>query len=279
MFLELQKIWKGDDHDPKDIIDKLDEYSEEYLALCSNRYPDSYDKKVVTKLKDLRSANNPSSTFPFLMKVLKEYKKERLSFSQVVDILDGIESFLVRRALCGIEPTGLLVMFRTLWNTIKHNPTKQELFNVINKRSTIEWPDNEKLINSIQSRSIYSGHIAKYVILQYEKSLNADFPEIADPWIEHILPQKLNQDWAKIFTKEEHEKYVHTWGNLIPLSSQMNQSLSQNIYDVKKSTISKDSMYATGRRLAEDYVIWNEESIKQRNKILADWAILRWKRQ
>lgn len=274
LFKELQKIWKNS-KDPKEIIQTLENYIDEFLAITSSVFPDNYDKQVKDRLIRLAKCNAPSSTYPFLMRLLKEYSHSAISLIDTLSLLDSLESFLVRRAVCGIEPTGLLVMFRTMWQNIKSNPTKDEFLHLIKKRSTVDWPDDTKFIDAITGRSIYSSTIIKYLILEYEKSLGADFPENV-PWIEHILPQKINDSWSLIFSKEEHDKLVHTWGNLLPLSAAMNQSLSQSNYLTKMGTFKNDSMFASSRKLATDYPNWSPDTIKKRSKEISEWAVKRW---
>jgi hypothetical protein len=81
-----------------------------------------------------------------------------------------------------------------------------------------------------------------------------------------------------IFDKESHEKLVHTWGNLVPLSAKMNQSLSQSDYENKKVAFKADSMFASTRKLANEYLFWTAESIKQRSTAISEWAMQRWKK-
>ncbi len=61
------------------------------------------------------------------MKLLHEFAVGEISSEIFCELSDAIESFLVRRAIVGIEPTGLLVMFRTLFQSIEKNPSRNEL--------------------------------------------------------------------------------------------------------------------------------------------------------
>jgi hypothetical protein len=274
LFRGLRKIW-GQTENPEEIIQKLDDYSVPYLALCTGIYPESYSKLVKLELAKHYRANSPTSIYPFTIRLLKEYELGNVSEQDTIDCLAVLESFLVRRAITGIEPTGLLATFRSTWNNLDGKPNKKNLTDLIQKRNTVEWPDDERLTKAIQNRNIYSSHISKYVILEYERSLESDTPE-NEFWIEHVMPQKINISWLKVVTPEEHSSIVHTWGNLIPLTKEMNQDLSQSEYSKKRTQFEKHSVFASARLLANNYNNWNKDTIIERSKLISEWALKRW---
>ncbi len=281
LFRGLRKLWvdkkSPDKKSPEDIIKQLDNYTVPYLAIANGQFPENYSKSVLIKITKLREAKSPTSIYPFVMKLLKEYELDSITEKDTVECLEVLESFLVRRALCGIEPTGLLVLFRTAWSVMNGIPNKENLTKAIKRRNTIEWPDDLRLETAILTRNIYSSSICKYAIREYEKSQESDFPN-NDFWIEHVTPQSLNDEWRKVITDEEHQNVVHTWGNLIPLTSEMNRDLSQAAFELKKKEYSKHSIFSSTRSLAKEYEEWNKTTITERSKVIGKWAITRWKK-
>lgn len=277
MFGELRDLWVG--LDSKQIIDSLDQYSNPYLSITGEINPfDEYGKEVGTALEKLVDLKHPSSTHPFLMKLIKEFKKGQISKNDVVQCMEVIESFLVRRALCGIEPTGLLGMFRTMWSLCQNHPTQEKIVNIINNRLTIEWPSDERLTKAIAERPLYGASIAKYVIVELERFNGHENPPLEQLTIEHIMPRSYCDEWSEAIEKEKHRKLKDLWANLIPLSKSMNSHIAQAKYEEKRSFIQKESMYITARKLGESYSEWNEASIRDRTDTLAEWAIDRWKK-
>lgn len=274
LFRGLRKIW-GKTDDPKEIINQLEAYVTPYLAISSGTFPDSYSKSVCQRITRLLEAKSPTSIYPFVMRLLKEYENRTVSEKDVVECLDVLESFLVRRALCGIEPTGLLVFFRTAWNVMKGMPNKENLTEAIKRRTTIEWPDDERLELGILAGELYKKSICKYALCEYEKSQGSDFPE-NNFWIEHVAPQKIDEKWKEVITIEDHNKIVHTWGNLIPLTSEMNKELSQAEFKVKKKEYQKHSVFSSTRELAESNKVWDKDAIINRSKKISSWAMTRW---
>jgi len=274
LFRGLRKIW-GQTENPEEIIKKLEYYTDPYIAICAGKYPEKYSKIIKASLDKLVQSNSPTSIHPFVVKLLKEYELGNVTEKNTADCLSVLESFLVRRAISGIEPTGLLATFRTAWGVMNGKPTKESLSEVIMKRNTVEWPDDERLKKAILSRNIYSSHISEYVLLEYERSLGSDIPDNKF-WIEHVMPQKLNKQWLSVISNEEHQNIVHTWGNLIPLTKEMNQEVSQSEFEKKRKQFEKHSIFASARTLANDYEKWDKETILIRSNLIAKWAIKRW---
>lgn len=277
MFKELRKLW-GESADAASIISQLDEYTEPFLAISGGVIPPGYSPKIAAAVDRLVRMRRPAAVFPFVMRLLKAYSDGVLEESHAVDVLGLIEAFLVRRALCGLEPTGLLGLFRFLWNNVNGAPTYKNVSEVIFKRLTVEWPDDERLGAQIISRPLYGSSMANYVILEYERSRDGDFPEGVPLWIEHVLPQKMTEGWKTLFSPEAHKGLVDTWANLVPLSSEMNRELSQGAYDLKREAFRKGSAFVSAREFGEAYDSWSPDKLSERAKELVTWAKARWPR-
>jgi uncharacterized protein with ParB-like and HNH nuclease domain len=274
LFRGLRKIW-GDVSNPEEIIKKLDEYSDSYLALCTGKYPTSFSKPITLALDKLVFSRCPTSVFPFMMKLLNEYTLGKVSENDTIDCIKIIESFMVRRAIAGLEPTGLLGIFRSAWSACDGKPNAQSLTQVINNRNTVEWPDDTRIRTSILTRNIYSSHLRQYLLKEFDLSLGSDDPK-NEFWIEHIMPQTLNAEWRAIIADKDHHDLVHTWGNLIPLTKEMNQSVSQSLFEVKSKEFESHSVFASARKLSSEYKKWDKEEILKRSSLIADWAVKRW---
>lgn len=276
LFRGLRKIW-GETDNPEDIINTLEEYSTPFLAISVGRFPTSYSKNVKNILDLLIKANSPTSIYPFVMKLLKEYEEGNVAEKDTFECLEVLEAFLVRRAITGIEPTGLLALFRSAWNNMNGKPTKEALVETIYKRNTIDWPDDNRFITAIKTRNLYSSHICKYVLLEFEKSLGSDIPD-NDFWIEHVMPQN-RKKWEMIINAEDHQNLLNTWGNLIPLTQQMNTGISDSEFAIKKSEFIKHSIFSSARNLGSNHDKWDKEAILNRSEEIANWAIKRWEKK
>ncbi len=276
LFRGLRKIW-GDTSKPDLIIEKLEIFTEAYLALCNGSYPTGYSKEVKEAMDKLVFSRCPTSVYPFMMRLLNEYTIGNVSEKDTIDCISIIESFMIRRAIAGLEPTGLLGIFRSAWDAVNGKPCAKSLKEIFNKRNTVEWPDDSRIKDSILKRNMYSTHLRQYLLKEYELSLGSDVPK-NEFWIEHIMPQTLNDEWRKVITDRDHDDLKHTWGNLIPLTQKMNQSISQSSYIIKKKEFENNSVFASARNLSKEYNDWTKKEILERSEKIADWAVIRWKK-
>lgn len=277
MFGELRNLWK--DLDAEQIIKNLDEYSEPFLTIHGIYDPASlYGAEIGTSVQRLVDLKRPASVYPFIMQLLKQLADSKIRRTDASACLEVLESFLVRRALCGIEPTGLLGLFRTMWTNVGGHPNGENVAETILKRLTVEWPTDGRLREAIKTRPLYGASIAKFVILEFDKYQGMDQPTISSASIEHIMPRNYCESWANVVNRVEHAKLKNLWANLIPLSTVMNTNVDQLPFDAKRDIFSNESMFVSARRFADDYGSWGPDEISARSEALANWAVTRWHR-
>lgn len=274
MFGELRSRW-GKLSAPN-IISDLESYAVPFLTL--EGYENSvavYGHDVGLTVERLVRSKPPSSIYPFAMQLLHSFALGKLAKDDVVSCLSTLEAFLVRRALCGIEPTGLLGLFRTMWANLDGHPTAPGIRQVIAKRLTIEWPTDARVRDSIRTRPLYGSSIARFAVMEYDRAQGMDQPNVPVS-IEHIMPQSYCEAWKDVMSPVQHNKMKHLWANLVPCSSEMNSNAAQSPYASKRKLFAAESMFASTRKLAADYEKWGEVEILARSDTLADWAISRW---
>lgn len=273
LFIQLRASWKG--LTPQKMIEHMKPFQQPFVAIDqTGHYPGSVGISI--RLDRLVRLRRPSSVYPYVMSMLKSYSDSKIPESSVVDLLNALESFLIRRAIVGLEPTGLHALFKGLWVQMKKH-TVVEFKRQIANRPTIQWPSDVDVRNAIVKRNLAGSNVCSYLLVEYDRGLKGDNP-LSVSTIEHILPQSYDDEseWAAVFTKEQHKQMKDLLANVIPLSSPLNSSLQDVPYSVKKDRYQKESMFTTPRDLASKWSKWNPKSIEQRSKILADWAISRW---
>ena len=274
VYSNLRDEWQSKE-DPKEIIGALAKYQDAFLDIvCGTNYQE-HGKDVALGFRRLWELGAPGTTYPFLMQLSEAVKEEILEEPPCANALSVIESFLVRRALCGHEPTGLHAVFKRLWGDTGGKPDRESVKAAIRKHRTVVWPSEDDVRDAVGSRSLDKATMTKFVILEYDRSLGGDAPGEV-PWIEHILPESPRDEWYESFPKEEASEMRHLLANLIPLSAKMNQELSNRAYAEKKGKYREDSMFKSARKLAEDYDEWTPATLAERSAILAEWVIQRW---
>lgn len=261
--------------DPTNIIEELSEYQDAFLQVCLGENRLELQEAEFRAFRRLYLAGAPTSTYPFLMQLGKAMRDSSISPINGVGVVGTIESFLVRRAVCGHEPTGLHAVFKRLWSDCEGAPTAANVTDAIRRHRTVAWPTDESVLEAIQRRPLYGSSITPYILAEWNLSLGGDQPP-AEPWVEHVLPETPAAEWFANFSHEQHKEMKDLLGNLLPLSQKMNQELGNKPYAEKRLTYRQDSGFKGTRQFAEEHETWTPSDLECRSAQLADWVVRRW---
>lgn len=274
VYAELRKRW-GKKKGPEEVIKQLATPQDAFIDICTGSNLSGHPQKLALAFKQLSDLGAPGAIRPFFMQLSLAVSEGSVPSSMAVKITRVVEDFLVRRAVCGHEPTGLHAVFKRLWGDCKGTFTAAKVAAVIAGHKTVVWPDNDAFKKAICSRPLYGAGITKFVILQYDKSLGGDDPSDTF-YIEHILPSALSSEWKKLFSTEAHSKMKDLLANLLPLSGTMNSSLGNQSFGKKKKRYSHGSMFVSARQFAKSANSWTPKELSKRSNKLANWAVKRW---
>ena len=274
VYNALKISWDGIE-EPELIIRELSTYQNSFIDLMCGTNLSNHSNAIHKAFLRLYATRLPSSTYPFLMQVSNFAAGSGIDERLVISVLSVVESFLVRRAICGHEPTGLHAIFKRLWSDCNSEITIEKVTEEISKHRTVVWPSEIDTRKAIESRALYGVAITKYLIIEFDRHLKGDAPDEI-PWIEHVLPRKPESKWFEHFSEVEHESMKDCLANLLPLSSKMNRSLSNRSYIHKRKSYREDSMFKSTRKFALEFETWTPQKLKQRSSLLANWVIKRW---
>ena len=275
VYTSLRDLWRDQGITPIEIIAELKVYQDAFLDLVTGTNKCRLDVPIHATFKRFYEMQVPSSSYPFLMQLANAIRDNRISAQDGVHIMSVVESFLVRRAVCGHEPTGLHAVFKRLWVDCNPSIDATKVEGVIRKHKTVVWPTTAEFASAIRKRQLDTARITPYILLSLDRALGGDNPDQM-PWIEHVLPQKPAPEWDEYFTRSEQHTECRVLANLIPLSSKMNRKLSNKSYHVKKVVYEDDSMFKTARDFAKRFNVWNPQSVRERGDSLVELAIARW---
>lgn len=274
VFDKLRGQWK-DIADPTVIIGKLATYQNAFLDVVRGTNTQEHPLDLHRAFVRLAHANAPSATYPFTIQLSNAAKVGALEPRIAMEVLAVIESFLVRRAVCGHEPTGLHAVFKRLWQDCEGAPTAEKVTQAIKRHRTVVWPSDQDVREAVLKRPQYGAAVTSFLLMEWNRHLGGDQPTNIT-WVEHILPNKPTDDWLESFSAEQHEQMKDLLANLIPLSKEMNQSLSNGPYAGKRAAYADDSGFKAARRVAEECPSWGPSELQARSETLADWAVERW---
>lgn len=273
VYGHLRSLW-ADQREPSVIIQDLGTFQDAFLDLANGTNFQNHPKKIASAIKRL-SEITPTSTYPFLMQLLNGLKDGSVAEEDGLGVLNLIESFLVRRAICGHEPTGLHAVFKRMWEECGGKPNAKIVEANIREHKTVVWPSTEDVLACVRSRPLYGSSITNFILMEWNKTLGGDLPNIV-PWVEHVLPDTFSDGWRQAFTEDQHKQYKDRLANLLPLSQPMNQALGNAAYSAKRKIYLEDSMFKAAREFARENATWEPQDFDRRSDLLANWVVERW---
>ena len=287
-FRVLSRHWDSmirEDHESTTtaelIIEDLGQFVDEYNALSAGaEYPTTSEiKKWVERLHRMPARR---VTYAFLIQLLRAQRLGDRSASATAECLRIVESFLVRRAFSGREPTGLHAVFKGLWR--KNGGTPASLVSDLQTR-TIDFPDDGQLRRDISNKPFYGRRLDRYVLSELEIAVHRTHPfsreQLNDITVDHLAPQSLKGVWNDEFPDdmEERQRLLGLLGNLVPLSQSDNSTKGAADWDEARDRLRNETIYRTTREVLERYPTWGPQQIVERTNCLADQAVARWSRR
>lgn len=276
VYEELRVKWSG--LNPEEIVRSLEQYQAAFLDLKTGQNRQGLPASLRVGLGRLYRAKAPSSTFPFLMQLSNAARDGTVPESDVGKILDVLESFLVRRAVCGHEPTGLHAVFKRLWQDCGGRPDAESVTARIRGHSTVVWPTDAEVAKSIRTRPLYETGVVYHLLYSWCEHVGGELPDFSTKLeIEHVLPQSPDSEWfAQGFTKQMHDAQVHLLPNLLLLTSKLNVALSNRPYAEKRPAYIEDAGFKATREFGRQFESWTPADLERRGDTMAEWALLRW---
>lgn len=251
------------------------------------------DKIYKDKLLDLERIQG-SPSYILLLYILTEQERLNLTDKQILELVEMLTVFFVRRNITDIPNTrNLNKIFMDIIESIK-NMNGEEICNYI-KNNLKEISASDEIFEQKLRGPVYDENpeATRYILCSIE-SLHQTKETYTDLWsrdnsnkyiwtIEHIFPegQNIPEVWVNMIAdgdrekaKEYLEKYVHTLGNLTITG--YNQNLSNMSFTDKRDRKNKDGKdigYRNGLFLNEDVVNqddWTIEKINNRTDKIID---------
>jgi len=219
-----------------------------------------------------------TTAYPFLLNVYHDYARGRVSEGEFAAVLDVLETFLIRRYVCGVPTNALTRIFVALYaQATSGGPLLEGVKRVLADKS---FPRDRQFREQFVPWQLYGGgdgrDKAKLILDQLEASYEHKEPIDSDSLtIEHVMPQtpsdwwkeQLGGDWAST-----HEYWLHTVGNLTLTG--YNPELSNSDFPKKKAILSKSHVELNRYFIGVE--TWDGDAIARRGEALAELAVGVW---
>jgi hypothetical protein len=274
-------------------LQDFDSYAEVYESF-EGFAEDSLEGIFFHRLNEM----DTTTVFPLLLQVFRKHPSPN-GQSEHNRILVDLESFLVRRSVCGLTSKNYNRFFAQLVADLYSSGSAFSAADVRTRlvaetADTQRWPDDDefrkawttidfykRLKKSVQ-RMIFEAieaalHTGKTEKVKIEKKLT----------LEHLLPRDWEAHWPLVVREQSPDAHdqalqrrtqsVHRVGNLTLLTKELNPSVSNGAWSKKRDKILEHSALNLNRPF-KDYAVWDEDLIDERSKTLFNVAVKIWPR-
>ena len=243
---------------------------------------DSGNDKEIKELLRIIFHDIKSEAFKPLVLGLIEYHQYdvnglRLSDESLITALKSIRTYLIRRRILGLtqgENKNIVTLSKRIPEIASGKTSMIEfLTNMIYR---LRLPNDTELSLSLKTMNFYKG-LSKYSKLILGK-IEENNTKVAVDFrnkkvtIEHIMPQKIEDNWKTELGdnyEEIHKTYIHNIGNLI--LTEFNSEIGNKSFQDKKIKLNTSSLNYRLDIVSRD--IWNEQSIIEHQTNMINWLL------
>ena len=216
-----------------------------------------------------------------VMRLYDCHQKELLGSDEFVRAIRLIESYLLRRAVLGLQTRGYWSLFARIAHEIDEQKALVSLQVAFARlRDNNRFPSDEEFDRALREHNLYELRICKHILSRLENANEREPSPVHEYSIEHIMPQGIEDvpEWQQMLGddwRDIHAMWLHRLGNLTLTA--YNSTYSNRPFQDKSEM--KGGFQQSAVRLNE-YVRkqkrWSEIELRGRGKLLANRALKIW---
>ncbi len=217
-----------------------------------------------------------------VMRLLNAYEQADITAADLRAALDSIESYLVRRDVCGLQTRSYWQQFSRLAFALAMDDVLGSLavnFHWLGN-TNYAFPTDGEFRHALEGEELYGRQICRTLLERLENGRSKERTDTSSYTVEHIMPQNenLHPDWRKTLGedwKRTQEKWLHRLGNLTLTA--YNPTYSDKPFEDKKSVPHgfNDSPLRLNQYVAKQDR-WTPEEMCARGALLAKQALEIW---
>lgn len=283
-------------------ISRFSEYYRHILFPDQSVTESSLRKEILKSLSRIRriSNNAPAPFFLLLLAANDEliHKPASLSDEELFDIVRCIESYLVRRMVCGRSDAVYEDVFEILCRAASegtgHLSIEETRSVIASLQPPFDIPDDDEFTDHLRYSDLYhtgSDNELAFVILERLEEYFSSQPRGSEPaapyalfedesetrMIDHIMPESLSEYWIEHLGADwssVHADFLHRLGNLT--ITQENSQIKNADFEVKKAWYALDNLMLNANM--KNIRFWRRFQIDQRSGVLAVFCVKIWPR-
>ncbi len=275
----------------EELLHDMVKYAKYYAVIQSPELAVPGLRTILTKLRKLDN----SVINPYVMEIMDGYQSREFELTEIVSILQILETYLIRRIICAVPTNALNKIFMTLHKDVLRQEgndagyLEKLKYILLSKQGSGRFPTYREVSESLENRNLYQNMKRSYLHYLLECLENQDNYEVVDLQklisegllsIEHVMPQTLSEKWIDDLGGSEpagkiYDQWLHKLANLTLTA--YNAKYSNNSF-VDKKNMPKG--FKDGHLKLNHYIAncdtWTEEELVERNKQITDLALKVW---
>ena len=259
------------------LVADIHTYAGYYCAMALDK---ETNKDLSLAFRDLRDLK-VDVAFPFLLELYDDHAQGRLPTEVFVRAVRLVEAYVFRRAVCTIPTNSLNKTFATFGRALQKDRYIESIqAHFLTLLSYRRFPRDEEFKHELSVSNLYNFSRRSYWLRRLENHGRKERVPVDEYTIEHILPQNENLSamWREAIGPEwrhVQETWLHTLGNLTLTG--YNAEYSDRTFTEKRDMHGgfKESPLRLNEGLGA-LDTWNESTIQQRAKRLAEQAVQVW---
>ncbi len=257
------------------LLQDLQKYCGYFCRIVFKKEADKDLNKALGFLVDLEM----DVVYPLLLELYSDYSDGVLSKQDFIPIIYLTESYICRRAVCGLGTNSLNKVFPSFTKHIQKDEYFKSLkahFGYLTEKQ--RFPNNDEFKKLFITIDFYNFKKREYFLERLENFERKEPVNTKECTTEHIMPQTLTEKWERDLGgnfQAIHEKYLNTIGNLTLTG--YNPEYSNKSFQEKQGMEGgfKQSPLRLNQSL-KDLESFGEEEIEKRANDLADFALKIW---
>ncbi|MGL2473065.1 GmrSD restriction endonuclease domain-containing protein [Helicobacter pylori] len=259
----------------EDLLKDLQKYCGYFCQIAFKKEADKDLNKALSFLVDLEM----DVVYPLLLELYSDYSDGVLSKQDFIPIIYLTESYICRRAVCGLGTNSLNKVFPSFTKHIQKDEYFKSLkahFGYLTEKQ--RFPNNDEFKKLFITIDFYHFQKREYFLERLENFERKERVYAHEYTTEHIMPQTLEKEWERDLGENFqaiHDKYLHTIGNLTLTG--YNSEYSNNSFREKRDMEKgfKQSSLKLNQSLKK-LESFGEKEIEKRANDLVDWALKIW---
>ena len=235
--------------------------------------------RLSQEMSPMRALNTTQALL--VMRLYDCHERGQLSQDEFIRAVQLIESYLLRRAVLGLQTRGYWSVFARVARRIG-SQSDFDSFQVAlaRLRDNHRFPTNEEFKRGLEERDLYGLRVCKHVLDRLENAGYKEPSPVQDYSIEHIMPQETAsvREWKEMLGekwKEIHETWLHRLGNLT-LTAYNSQYSNRPFHEKKTMPGGFDRSAVRLNEYVRQQTRWTEMQMETRGRQLIERALEIW---